>query len=213
MARHFERALILLILPRLLRLDDNVPFVLDRNVPLIGPPRGGQIGADGDEQEGVGKSRSAGATAQQAAAGGGCGAADARELPAGQAAVEAVWGGRRRGSEAPQRGTAIASCLRGEVSAEGAAAGAREVRWAGRCPLRAHAGGGALGIGGWAAGGCRNAATLDAGGRVVESPAEAAAPATARAQGALWGDGADGRQFSLLVGGARSAGLLDRPGR
>src|SRR2546426_1383321 len=65
------------------------PFVLDRNVPLIGPPRGGQIGADGDEQEGVGKSRSAGASAQQAAAGGGCGAADARELPAGEAAVEA----------------------------------------------------------------------------------------------------------------------------
>src|SRR2546425_1505881 len=115
-----------------LRLDDNVPFVLDRNVPLIGPPKGGQIGADGDEQEGVGKSRSAGASAQQAAAGGGCGAADARELPAGEAAVEAVWGGRRRGSEAPQRGTAIESCLRGEVSAEGAAAGAREVRWAGR---------------------------------------------------------------------------------
>src|SRR5713226_2803063 len=66
------------------------PFVLDRNVPLIGPPRGGQIGADGDEQEGVGKSGSAGASAQQAAAGGGCGAADARELPAGEAAVEAV---------------------------------------------------------------------------------------------------------------------------
>src|SRR5712692_4384430 len=40
-----------------------------------------------------------------------------------------------------------------------------------------------------------------------------AAPATARAQGALWGDGADGRQFSLLAGGARSAGLLDGPGR
>src|SRR2546426_8756920 len=72
------------------------PFVLDRNVPLIGPPRGGQIGADGDEQEGVGKSGSAGASAQQAAAGGGCGAADARELPAGEAAVEAGWGGRRR---------------------------------------------------------------------------------------------------------------------
>src|SRR5712691_4479801 len=108
------------------------PFVLDRNVPLIGPPRGGQIGADGDEQEGVGNSRSTGASAQQAAAGGGCGAADARELPAGEAGVEAVSGGRRRGSEAPQRGTAIELCLRGEVSAEGAAAGAREVRWAGR---------------------------------------------------------------------------------
>src|SRR3989442_3041316 len=101
------------------------PFVLDRNVPLIGPPRGGQIGADGDEQEGVGKSGSAGASAQQAAAGGGCGAADARELPAGEAGVEAVWGGRRRGSEGPPRGPAIESCFRGEDSAEGAG---------GRCP-------------------------------------------------------------------------------
>src|SRR2546426_10548682 len=99
------------------------PFVLDRNVPLIGPPRGGQIGADGDEQEGVGKSRSAGASAQQADAGGGCGAADARELPAGEAAVEAVWGGSRRGAEAPQRGTPIECGLRGEVSEEGARAG------------------------------------------------------------------------------------------
>src|SRR2546425_10893588 len=105
------------------------PFVLDRNVPLIGPPRGGQIGADGDEQEGVGKSRSAGASAQQAVAGGGCGAADARELPAGEAAGGAVWGGRRRGAEAPQRGTASASGLRGEGSAGGAAAGGRESRW------------------------------------------------------------------------------------
>jgi len=31
------------------------PFVLDRNVPLIGPPEGGQIGTDRDEQAGVGK--------------------------------------------------------------------------------------------------------------------------------------------------------------
>src|SRR5207245_599774 len=136
------------------------PFVLDRNVPLIGPPRGGQIGADGDEQEGVGKGGSAGASAQQAAAGGGCGAADARELPAGEAGVEAVGGGRSRGSEAPEPGGASESCWRGEVAAGGAAAAA-----------------------------------------------------TARAQGALGGDGADGRQFSLLAGGARSAGLLDGPGR
>src|SRR5437879_13460197 len=64
--------------------DNSCLLRLDDNVPLIGPPRGGQIGADGDEQEGVGKSRSAGASAQQAAAGGGCGAADARELPAGE---------------------------------------------------------------------------------------------------------------------------------
>src|SRR2546427_3779677 len=125
------------------------PFVLDRNVPLIGPPRGGQIGADGDEQEGVGKSRSAGASAQQAAAGGGCGAADARELPAGQAAVEAVWGGRRRGSAAPQRGTAIASCLRGEVSAEGAAAGGRGGQGGGRGAGPGPPAGGAPWRGGW----------------------------------------------------------------
>src|SRR5437879_13389276 len=100
------------------------PFVLDRNVPLIGPPRGGQIGADGDEQEGVGKSGSAGASAQQAAAAGGCGAADARELPAAEAAVDAVWAGRRRGAGAPERGTAIESCLRGHGATEGSAGGA-----------------------------------------------------------------------------------------
>ena len=29
------------------------PFVLVKNTPLIEPPRGGQIGADGDEQGGV----------------------------------------------------------------------------------------------------------------------------------------------------------------
>src|SRR5215469_18182512 len=81
------------------------PFVLDRNVPLIGPPKGGQIGADGDEQEGIGNCRGAGASAQQAVAAGGCLPADARELPAGEAAVEALSGGRWRWAEASQRGT------------------------------------------------------------------------------------------------------------
>src|SRR5207245_951790 len=107
------------------------PFVLDRNVPLIGPPRGGQIGADGDEQEGVGKSRSAGASAQQAVAGGGCGAADARELPTGETPMEAVSGGRGSRSEAPQRGASLESSSRREVSAAGVAACTREVRWGG----------------------------------------------------------------------------------
>ena len=41
------------------------PFVLDRNVPLIGLPKGGQIGADRNEQGGVRKSGSAGAGAEQ----------------------------------------------------------------------------------------------------------------------------------------------------
>src|SRR5712692_9666416 len=190
------------------------PFVLDRNVPLIGPPKGGQIGADTDEPEGVRKGRSAGAGAEPAAESGGCGSVDAPQLSAGEAAVEAVSRGRGCGSEAPQRRTTLASCPRAEVSGEGAAAGAGEVRRAGRGALWAHAGGGALGLGGWAEGGCGNAATLDAGGGVVESGAEAAAaPSSPRAQGALRGDGADGRELSRLAGGARPAGLLDRPGR
>src|SRR5216683_2185239 len=129
------------------------PFVLDRNVPLIGPPKGGQIGADRNEQRGVRKSGSAGAGAEQAAAaGGGCG-----------------------GTEARQRGAIVESRSRCEVPKEGAAAGAGEVRWAGGRAFRTDAGGGTLGVGGWAEGGCRNAATLDAGGRAVESRAEAPA--------------------------------------
>ena len=40
------------------------PFVLDKNVPLIGPPKGGQIGADADEQEGVREGRGVGTRAQ-----------------------------------------------------------------------------------------------------------------------------------------------------
>ncbi len=57
-------------------------------------------------------------------------------------------------------------------------------------------------------------AAVDAGRRVVEPGAEAAAaPPPARAPGAFWGDGAVGRQLSPLAGGARPRGLLDGPGR
>src|SRR5258707_13460054 len=76
------------------------PFVLDRNVPLIGLPRGGQIGANADEQEGVGTRGSAGSSAQQATAGRGCQWTAAGEQPAGQAAVGAEPGGRSWGGEA-----------------------------------------------------------------------------------------------------------------
>jgi hypothetical protein len=145
------------------------PFVLVKSVPLIGPPNGGQIEADGDEQAGIGEGGSAGAGAQPAVAVDRCGAADARELPAGEAVVAALSSGRCCGIEAPQRRTAIASRVRGEVSAEGVAVGAGEVRRAGGRALWADAGSGALGKRGWAAGGWRNVAALDAGGRVVES--------------------------------------------
>src|SRR6202162_4477544 len=95
------------------------PFALDRNVPLIGLPRGGPMGADTDEQEGVGTSGSAGAGAQQTGAGRGCGSTAARELPAGEAAVEAVSGGRGGGGERPPGGAPPAIPPRRGVFAAG----------------------------------------------------------------------------------------------
>jgi hypothetical protein len=68
------------------------------------PPKGGPIGANGDEQGGVGAGRGAGAGAERAVASGGRGGADGRQLPAREAAVEAVPGGRGGRAEAPQRG-------------------------------------------------------------------------------------------------------------
>src|SRR5216683_4176462 len=189
------------------------PFVVNRNVPLIGLPRGGPIGADTDEQEGVGTSGSTGAGAQQTTAGRGCRSIVGRELPAGEAAVEAVSGGRGRRTTAPQRGAPLESRPRREVSPAGVAASAGKVRRSGGRTLWSDAGGRALGVRGRAAGSCRNAAAVDVEGRVVESRAETtAAPATAGAQRAFWRDGADGWQLSRLAGGARPAGLLDRFG-
>src|ERR1700682_6211457 len=99
------------------------PFVLNRNVPLIGPPKGGQIGADRDEQKRVRKSGSASACAQQTAGGSGRGTLDACELPASEAAVEAVSGGRCCRSETPQRRATIESRTPAKVSGQGAAVG------------------------------------------------------------------------------------------
>src|SRR5713226_4381469 len=170
------------------------PFVVNRNVPLIGLPRGGPIGADTDEQEGVGTSRSTGAGAQQTTAGRGCRSIVAGELPASEAAVEAVSGGRSGGTAAPQRGANLESSQRREVSTAGAATGAGKVQRSGGRAIWADAGGRALGVRGWAAGSCRNAAAVDVDGRVVESRAET----TAGAQRAFWRDGADGWQLSRL---------------
>src|SRR5712692_11554170 len=91
---HFDRRLDLRV-NRLCYLSMIIsPLVLVRNAPLIGPPRGGQIEADSDEQEGVGTRGSAGAGGRQRATGRGCRSTAARELPAGAAAAEAVPGAR-----------------------------------------------------------------------------------------------------------------------
>src|ERR1700686_1684652 len=186
------------------------PFVLNRNVPLIGPPKGGQICADRDEQARVRKSGSASASAQQTTGVSGRGTIDGCELPASEAAVEAVSGGRCRRSETPQRRASLESPTPTKSSGQDTAVGAGKVRWAIRRAVRADAGGGAFGERGWAAARCGNAAALDAGGGPVESRAEASCrPSTARAQGALWRIGADGRELSRLARGTRPRGLLN----
>src|SRR5215471_6310974 len=71
------------------------------------------------------------------------------ELPAGQAAVEAL---SRRGCcefETPQCRVHLESCLCAEVSAAGAGSGTEEVRRAGGRAFRADAGGRALGRRRW----------------------------------------------------------------
>src|SRR5260370_7991921 len=136
------------------------PFVVNRNVPLLGLRRGGTIGADTDEQEGVGTSGNTGAGAQQTTAGRGCRSIVGRELPASEAAVEAVSGGRSGGAEASQRGANIESSLRREVSTAGVATGAGKVQRSGGRAIWAAAGGRELGARGRAAGWCRNVAAV-----------------------------------------------------
>src|SRR5712692_8909070 len=178
------------------------------------PPKGGRIGENRDEQERVGKGGGAGAGEESPVAGGGRGGVDGGVLPAGEAAVAALWGGRGGGLEAPQRGAGVDPRVRGEVATPGVGAGAREVRGAGGGAIWSDAGSRASGCGGRAARRCGDATAVDAGGRVVEPGAEAeATPAAARAQGALWGDGADGRELSPLAGGTRSGRVLNGLGR
>src|SRR5437588_9880848 len=149
------------------------PLVLDRNVPLIGPPRGGQIEADGDEQEGVEESGSACASAQQAIASGGCRRVDVRELSTREAIVEALSRKRASRPAARQCGTPIESSTRAGISQQGTAAGAEEVRWAGGRAFRTDTGGGAFGVRGWVAHRRRNAATLDGKEETIWAVADA----------------------------------------
>src|SRR4029077_183003 len=189
------------------------PLLQNRNVPLIRPRKGGRIGAGGDEPGGIAESRSAEPSKERAVASSGCGAAAARELPTSEAVVEALSRGRCWGPAASQRGASLQPCPPVEVSAAGARSGIGEVRWAGGEAFWANADGRALGSRRWTAGECRDAAAVDAGSGAMEPGTEAAeAPQEARAEGAFWGTGADGRQLSRVVGRARSGWLFDRYG-
>src|SRR5437660_1585251 len=80
----------------------------------------------------------------------------------------------------------------------------------GRQALWSDFGSRASGFRGRTKGECGDATTVDAGGGPVEPRAEgAAASSPARAQGALWRDGADGRELSSVAGRARANRLLD----
>src|SRR5215471_3817971 len=188
-------------------------FLLFRNV-LMGPPKGGPIGEDGDERARVGAGGGVGPSGERRVAFGGRGSADGAELPADGAGVEAVSRARCEGAEAPQRGAAVEPSVRGEVPTPGVGAGEGEIPWSGGGTFRPDISSGAFGIGRRGRGRCRNLASLDAGRRVMEpGAAEAAASAKAGSEGALWGEGADGRELPPLAGGAGPGRVLDGPGR
>src|SRR5262249_19962817 len=117
---------------------------------------------------------------------------------------------RCRGPEASQRGANLESRPLGEVSAAGVGSGTREVRGRGRRAFWADAGGRALGGRRWGAGECRDGAAGDAESGTMEPGTEA--PQAARTEGAFWRTGAAGREFSCVVGRARTARLFDRHG-
>src|ERR1019366_697765 len=171
-------------------------------------------GENWDESEGTASSGSVGASEEQRREGGGCSEPGGSKLPAGEAAVEEVSGGRGQRVEAPQCGTSQCASQAGEISPTGDEAGAGEV-WGRRGrTVWADAGGRTFGKRGRATDRRGDLAAVDAGRRAVEAAtqAETVSPA-ARETAALWGVGADGRKFSRLVGGARSWRLHDEHDR
>src|SRR5579863_644666 len=171
-------------------------------------------GENRDEPGGIATCGSVGAGEKQRAEGGGCGEVGGGELPAGEAVVEEVSGGRGQGAEASQCGTSERTSQAGEISAAGDEAGTGEVRGRRGRGIWADAGGGTFGQRRWDADRRGDVAAVDAGGRAVEEEAEAeTVSAAAGATAALWGVGADGRKFSRLVGGARSGRLPDEHDR
>src|ERR1017187_4483598 len=81
-------------------------------------------GENRDEPEGIATCGSVGAGEKQRVEGGGCGEPGEGELPAGEAVVEAVWGGRGQRVEASRSGTSERAGQAGEVSSAGAEGGA-----------------------------------------------------------------------------------------
>src|ERR1035437_3473724 len=160
-------------------------------------------GENRDEQEGTASSGSAGTSEKQSAEGGGCRERGGGELPAREAVMEAVSGGRGPRAEASQCGTCESASQAREVSSAGDEAGAGEVRGRRGRAIWADSGGRTFGERRRDADRCGDAAAMDAVRRAVEPTTQAKTVSSAPgATAALWGVGADGRELSRLVGGA-----------
>src|SRR6202521_3283477 len=157
-------------------------------------------GENRDELEGTASGRGVGASEKRRVAGGECREFGGSELPASEAIVEAVSGGRGQRAEASQCGTSQRASQAGEVSPAGDEAVAGEV-WGRRGrAIWADAGGRTFGERRRNADRRGDTAAVDVGGGVVEETTEAeTVSAAARATAAFWGVGADGRKFSRLV--------------
>src|SRR6185295_18159791 len=151
------------------------------------------IGENRDERAGDEASDGAGAGEKRDLDAGGSGRADGAELPANQAAVEALPEQRRRGTGAWQRGASVQSSQTQEGAREGGAPDPPEVFGRGGSTFRADVGGRALGqrrpdraVG-------HHGPALDVGGGIVEPGAEdAPASEEKRAARALRRTGAVG---------------------
>src|ERR1700681_3481127 len=167
-------------------------------------------GANRDEPERTSARGSVGAGEEPRVASGGRGELARGELPAREAVVETVSGGRSERAEASQCRACKRARQAGGISPEGDETGAGEV-WERRGrAVWANAGGRTFGERRRDADRRGDAAAVDVGGRAVEAAAQAETVSTAaRAEASFWGVGTDGRKFSRLVGGARPGRMHD----
>src|SRR5580692_1008881 len=128
-------------------------------------------GENRDEPAGTASDRSTFASEKQRAEGGGCRESDPGELPASQAVVEAVSGGRSQRPAAWQCGTCQRAGQAGEVSSAGAGVGAGKIRRRRGRAVWADAGGRTFGKRRRAADRRGDAAAVDDSGGVVEAAA------------------------------------------
>src|SRR5579862_1069559 len=181
--------------------------------PTLKTSEGGRIGENGDERAGSAASGRTGAGSCQRVDARGSGREDGAELPANQAAVEALPETRGGGTGARERGAEIEPGQAAEVAGQGAAADPVAVLRRTKREIRADAGGGASGQRKGNRDWGRHPAAVDAGRRAVEPGKESAgASQPASPPRTFRRTGADGRQLPPVVGRTRARRLFDEPG-